>query len=136
MIVATNAWTIQWRRITAELLQSTYAQASFGPSDSRNTIVRDAVTDLDNILQPYADPRMDNAQRRRNLEEIIKRSAVFAFTLFSQPSQWSFDWKEEQSVTSGDLCVFPALVQVMDEAGEPVRPPRPFNEAVVRKLSV
>lgn len=131
---ANNKWTMQWRRMTAELLQSTYVQTAWGPSDTRNSAIHATVALLDNIMQPYADPRMDNTQRRRNLEEIVKRSALFAFTLFSQPSLWNFDWKEEQSVTSGDLCIFPALMQVIDETGEAVTPPRPFSEAVVRRL--
>jgi hypothetical protein len=77
---------------------------------------------------------MDNQERRHNLEEILKRSALFAFTLFSQPSEFGFDWKGAQNVKSGELCIFPALVQVSDEAGQPVAPPRPFSEAVVRRL--
>lgn len=89
---------------------------------------------LEKILQPFADPRMNNEQRKRNLEEILKRSASFAFTLFSQSSAWDFDWKKG-GVETGDLCIFPALVQIKNEAGEPVRPPRYFSEAVIRKLS-
>jgi hypothetical protein len=107
---------------------------AFSSSDSRNASVQAALGALDNILQPYVDSRMDNEQRKRNLEEILKRSAGFAFTLFSQPSTWGFDWKEAQGVKSGELCVFPALVQLTDETGEPIQPPRPFSEAVVRRL--
>lgn len=77
---------------------------------------------------------MDNIKRVRNLEEIVNRAARYAFTLFSQPSSWHFDWKEQQSVTSGELCIFPSLVQIIDENGEPVVPPRPFSEAVIRRL--
>ncbi|KAI4949440.1 hypothetical protein J4E91_005179 [Alternaria rosae] len=109
----------RWRVMTAELMQSSYIRNAFGPSDSRH---------------PYADSRINSGERKRNLEEVLKRAALFAFTLFSQPSAWEFEWQEEQGVTSGDLCIFPALVQVADEAGHPVNPPRPFSEAVVRRL--
>lgn len=77
---------------------------------------------------------MDNNQRKRNLEEILKRAAGFAFTLFAHPSSWTFDWKEEQGVKSGSLCVFPALLQISDDTGEAVKPPRQFSDAIVRTL--
>tara|TARA_R110002003_G_scaffold145_18_gene13479 strand:+ start:4689 stop:5057 length:369 start_codon:yes stop_codon:yes gene_type:complete len=122
--------------MTAELMQSYYVREPFTASDSRNGGIEAALTALENVLQPYADSRMDFQQGRQNLEEILKRSALFAFTLFSQPSEFSFDWKVDQSVKPGELCVFPALVQVSDEAGQSLSPPRPFSEAVVRRLEI
>jgi hypothetical protein len=77
---------------------------------------------------------MDDGARSRNLEEILKRAAQFAFTLFSQPTAWDFDWQNEHGVKSGSFCIFPALVQTSDENGEPLNPPRPFSEAVNRRL--
>ncbi|KAH7071273.1 hypothetical protein BKA63DRAFT_535217 [Paraphoma chrysanthemicola] len=125
---------LQWRVMTAQLMQSSYVRDPFSASDSRNDSIQTALAALENILQPYADSRMDNQERRRNLEQILKRSALFAFTLFSQPSEFEFDWKGAQNVKSGELCIFPALVQVSDEAGQLVAPPRPFSEVVVRRL--
>ncbi|KAF2865831.1 hypothetical protein BDV95DRAFT_454749, partial [Massariosphaeria phaeospora] len=124
----------KWRAITAELMQSTYVKNAFSTSDPRHRSITMAADVLDSILRPFADSRMGNEQRRRNLEEILKRSALFAFTLFSQPSIFDFDWQREAGVTSGSLCVFPALLQVADESGEPVKPPRSFNDAIVRRL--
>jgi hypothetical protein len=124
----------RWRVTTAELMQGSYVRDSFTSSDSRNGSVQTAVNTLENILRPFADSRMDNGERRRNLEEILKRSALFAFTLFSQPSTWGFDWQETQGVKSGELCIFPALVQLTNETGQAVNPPRPFSEAVIRRL--
>ncbi|KAF2269554.1 hypothetical protein CC78DRAFT_282382 [Lojkania enalia] len=123
-----------WRAITAELLQPAYIQHPFSALDSRNDSIQTALDILDAILQPYADARMDNHQRRCNLEEILKRAASFAFTLFAQPGTWTFDWQEEQGVQSGSLCIFPALLQVTDETGGTLKPPRQFSDAVVRKL--
>jgi hypothetical protein len=124
----------RWRVMTAELMQPSYVRNPFSPSDSRHASIQATLAVLDNVLQPYTDSRMNNGERKRNLEEVLKRAALFAFTLFSQPSVWEFEWQEEQGVTSGELCIFPALVQVADEAGHPVSPPRPFSEAVVRRL--
>ena len=103
------------------------------PSDSRSIAIISIAQVLESILQPFADSRINNEERKRNLEEILKRSALFAFTIFSQPSLWDFDWKEKAGVTS-ELCIFPALVQMTNEAGDPVRPPRSFSEAVIRRL--
>jgi hypothetical protein len=124
----------KWRVITAELLQSVYVRNPFSAVDPRSQNIKAAINVLEGILQPYADSRVDNTQRRRNLEEILKRSALFAFTLFSQPSSWKFDWQDEEVFKSGSLCVFPALVQVTDDNGDSVKPPRPFSEAVIRRL--
>lgn len=124
----------RWRGSTAELLQPAYVDNAFNASDSRTRSIQATIRALENILRPYANSRMDNEQRKGNLEEIMKRSATFAFTLFSQPSTWVFDWREEQGVRSGELCVFPALLQITDEAGESLTPPRPFSEPVIRQL--
>ncbi|KAH7413740.1 hypothetical protein DE146DRAFT_601416 [Phaeosphaeria sp. MPI-PUGE-AT-0046c] len=125
----------RWRVMTAELSQASYVRQPFTNADSRNASIQAALAVLENVLQPFADSRMDNSERRRNLEEILKRSALFAFTLFSQPSTWGFDCCEKQGVKSGELCIFPALVQLSDENGQVVSPPRPFSEAVIRRLS-
>ena len=117
-------------------MQTAYVRDPFNAADSRNGSIAAALDTLENILRPYADSRMDNGQRKRNLEEILKRSTLFSFTLFSQPSTFSFDWRETQGIKSGELCIFPALVQLSDETGQPVSPPRPFSEAVVRRLDV
>ena len=132
--IAHALYMSKWRVITAELLQSVYARNPFSAVDPRSQNIKAAINVLEGILQPYTDSRVDNTQRRRNLEEILKRSALFAFTLFSQPSSWKFDWQDEEVFKSGSLCVFPALVQVTDDNGDSVKPPRPFSEAVIRRL--
>jgi hypothetical protein len=132
--VAQMSFLAKWRGITAELLQPTYVRNPFSTSDPRQQSIEIALDTLDGILLPFADSRMDNTQRIQNLREILKRAATFAFTLFSQPSTWDFDWQEQQGVLSGGLCIFPAFVQVTDESGESVKPPRILSEAIVRSL--
>lgn len=124
----------KWRAITAELTQSRYARNPFTADDSRLQNIQSAARILENVLRSYSDSRMDNGQRIQNLEEILKRAAQFAFTLFSQPSSFHFDWQKGEGVKSGSLCIFPALVQVTDENGTSIQPPRPFSDAVVRRL--
>ncbi|KAF2746173.1 hypothetical protein M011DRAFT_478552 [Sporormia fimetaria CBS 119925] len=124
----------KWRVISAELMQPNYSRTPFSASDSRLQSIERAIEDLDGVLRPYADSRMDGKQRLHNLREIIKRSANFAFTMFSQPSTWDFDWQKQHGLQSGSICIFPALVQTADEAGEPLNPPRAFTEAILRQL--
>ncbi|KAF2703083.1 hypothetical protein K504DRAFT_508491 [Pleomassaria siparia CBS 279.74] len=131
---ANSLYLSKWRVITAQLMQSAYVRSPFSAIDARNQNIQAAMNTLEGILQPYADSRVDNNQRRRNLEEILKRAASLAFTLFSQPNSWKFDWQDEESFKLGSLCVFPALVQVTNENGETVKPPRTFSEAVIRRL--
>lgn len=131
---AQSAYLNKWRSITAELMQSSYGRSTFPVTDPRTRNIEKAADILDGILRPYMDSRVNNNERRRNLEEILKRAAIFAFTLFSQPSSWDFDWRGEEGVQSNSLCIFPALVQVTDELGDPVKPPRALSEAIVRKL--
>lgn len=116
-------------------MHTSYTRNPFSPSDSRKRNLDVTLRTLDAVLLSYADSRiMDKSERRRNLEEILKRAATFAFTLFSQPTSWEFDWQDEQGVLSGSLCVFPALIQITDEAGEVIKPPRAFSEAILRRL--
>lgn len=129
-----NPLLCRWRMITAHLTQATYVRNSFTSSDPRQASVQSALKDLDDILCPFTDPRLDNKQRKQNLREILKRAAIFAFTLFSQPSTFDFDWQKEEGARSGTFCMFPSLVQVRDETGERVSPPRMFSEADSRPL--
>lgn len=125
---------MKWRASTAQLLRSSYGQTSSAPSDLRGPNIEMALKILDPVLVPYTDSRVDSKLRRKNLEEIFKRASVFAFTLFSQPGTFDYDWREQEGVLSGNLCIFPALVQVIDEKGQSLTPPRAFSEAVVRRL--
>ena len=121
------AFLSKWRCITSTLLQSTYGQPTTIEADPRNESVRKAVQVADIILRPYVDDRGDNAARLRNLEEIMRRAMRFAYTLFSHPSSWRFDWQE----TREDITVFPVLLQLTDEEGAFLKPPRIFGEGVV-----
>lgn len=129
-----TAFLSKWRTLTAELMQTTYGRNAFSANDSRNQNILRAVEVLDTVLHPYADARMDNNERRRNLEEILKRAASFAFMLFSQPSSWKLEWENPHGLEPNTLVIFPALVQVVDEMGRSLSPPRAFSEVVVRQI--
>lgn len=125
---------VKWRALTAQVLQSDKTRSAFETNNGRTSSVHASLDMVDRVLRPFANGRMNDVQRRRNLEEIIKRSANFALTLFSQPSSYDFDWQVDPCTASGELCLFPALMQVADEFGRPIRPSWPFSEAGNRSL--
>ena len=129
-----TAFLSKWRILTAELMQTTYGGNAFSANDPRNHNILQAVEVLDAVLRPYTDERVDNNQRRRNLEEILKRTAGFAFMLFSQSSSWKLEWENPHSHEPGSIVIFPALVQIVDETGRSLSPPRAFSEVVVRQI--
>jgi len=124
------AFLSKWRSITSTLLQSTYGQPTTIEADPRNESVHKAMQVADIILRPYVDERADNAARLYNLEEIMRRAVRFAYTLFSHPSFWRFDWHD----TREGIVVFPALLQLTNEDGAPLGSPRLFSENVVIRV--
>ncbi|KAF2816567.1 uncharacterized protein BDZ99DRAFT_139101 [Mytilinidion resinicola] len=131
---AWDAFTANWKAITAECIKNAYLPNPFGPQDARNANILQATEVLETILAPFAVTRMDHSTRQRNLEEITKRAATFAFVLFSQRSSWRLDWPDSRTMAPGSLVIFPALEQLMDEEGKRFQPPRAFSEMIVRQI--
>jgi hypothetical protein len=110
--------------MTATLSQSHYGQESLSANDPRTASIQDALGKVDLFLAPLASPA-DPEARKRNLEEIFKRSARLGWTLFSQPSEFRTDWDNEVRQA---VVVFPGLLQFTDENGKILRHPRVFGE--------
>jgi hypothetical protein len=123
------AFISRWRTISAFLFQGMFDQADWMESDSRNQNIHKAVILADSILRPYvADLNTTRHDARlHNLAMIMQRAARFAYTLFTQPSTWTFNWQESQG-TSGEVVVFPALLQVFDGEQPELARPRVFVE--------
>jgi hypothetical protein len=132
--VVRDAFLRNWRTITGELMQTSYLRSPFTSQDARNRNIARTTGALEAILSPYAVSQSDHTTRRRNLEEIIKRAATFAFVIFSQPSSWRMEWPDARSMEPGSLVIFPALEQLADEEGRAFSPPRVFSEKVVRRI--
>lgn len=126
----------KWRTITAVMLQPTYGSKTITKDDPRVHNIGQALEELDSVLVRLRSRRDENSQRRRNLEEILKRAAGFAFLLFSHPSFWEFDWQTTHTYEPGSVVIFPALLQVTDESGQRHSRPRTFEEAEVAPLLI
>ncbi|KAL8919380.1 MAG: hypothetical protein Q9172_005011 [Xanthocarpia lactea] len=125
----------KWRTFTAVLLQDRYGSTTLTASDPRNQNISEALQALNAVLHPFAnDQQRDDRERLQKLEEILKRSARFGFTLFSQPSLWEFEWNTPPNVGRGTLVISPALKQVTDESGRRVSPRVVEEQEVARGL--
>lgn len=120
----------RWRQMTAVLMAGTYDHDALPASDPRQRNIRDLVDRLDAVLAPLAAP----ADRRRGeLEEVVKRGARFAYTLFTQPTEWEFAW-ERPGRERGEWVVFPGLLRVTDEAGARLAQPLPYGAVQVVRV--
>ena len=106
----------KWRQITAHLLQPTYGRDAIPSDDPRQVNIRELVKTLDAVLEPYASSR-SSRERAQDLKDLVERGARFGYLLFSQPTGWSFEWKDAWTRTRGEIVVWPALVQTSDEEG-------------------
>lgn len=125
----------KWRAITASMLQQTYGSNFITESDPRSYNIGHALEELDSVLVRLRARRDENASRRQNLEEILKRAAGFAFLLFSHPSFWKFEWLADSNHGPGSVVIFPALLQITDENGERLSRPRPFEDMEIARLA-
>lgn len=85
-----------------------------------------AAADLDAIVAPFVQGGLE-AQRSKNLDMILARSANFAFLLFGQPGVFRFGFSSEH----GGLTVFPTLVQTIGDQGQVLVPSRVLLEKEV-----
>ncbi|KAF2639637.1 hypothetical protein P280DRAFT_44268 [Massarina eburnea CBS 473.64] len=107
----------RWKQISATLLHSTYTTYAFTHFDSRTVNIERALKDLDPLLSTYAVPQHhrhtiscchththapgSQDPRLSDLRDLLKLGAQFAWTLFSQPSFWKFDWTSDRAIENG-----------------------------------
>lgn len=127
--------TAKWKLISATLLQCRYGRHLENLHDSHwySAILEN----VDQILSHFAKSGPDGEHRLQNLERVIQRASRFAFLLFSQPGSFVFDWEAYgSSLPRGDILVFPALMQAVDDEGQIRQPPRMFSKAEVISRSM
>lgn len=120
----------QWKQLTASLLYNTYERDAFTLFDSRTANIERAVEDLNPLLRQFAAPEHTiSVQRVEELRSIARKAAHLAFTLFSQPCFWSFDWQTGSFDKPHErVVIFPALLRIMDGQGKNVFPPQVVRE--------
>jgi len=118
----------KWKTISGVLLQQQYRH-QLDENDPRSGSIAQALAATEPILHPFINPSIDMNARRRNLEGIMGRAAQFAFLLFSQPGSFQFDYTGTGQPNS--LLVCPALLQTVNDKGEPISPPRVLSQKEV-----
>jgi hypothetical protein len=90
--------------------------ADIDQHDPRQVNIRDLVNKLYQIMQSLSE---DGAyeQALRRLTRLICEGAVFGYKVFTQPSEWTFDWSSSRSSQVPELVSFPALSKTTDDHG-------------------
>jgi hypothetical protein len=107
----------KWKAVTGALFQEQFRQ------QERNVLSpsgEEAIRWINSATAPFVQRGIDGAQRQRNLELIVSRASSLAFLLFKQPGSFHFAFSGQ----SGQLVVFPGLVQTVGDRAEPLSPPR------------
>jgi hypothetical protein len=91
-------------------------QFDVNENDPRQINIRELAGALHETLHPLiGDDRAE--QQLRDLKRVISEGAIFGYILFTQPSEWAFDWTRSTPSQSADTVVFPALLKTSDELG-------------------
>lgn len=75
-------------------MHNTYVTNAFSHVDSRTANVERALKDLEPLLALFAVPAMQG--RMEHLRRVLQKGARLAFTLFSEPCVWQFNWDEDR----------------------------------------
>lgn len=101
--------------------------------DPRQINIREVADAIDQILKPFAkESELD--QRMQSLTELICEGAKFGYTLFTQPSEWRFEWRPTRPPGHShgpEFVVFPAFCKVTDDRGQFLPMPEVRDPAIL-----
>ena len=119
----------RWRALTAYLRPNTLEDAAYIAQRERqiNTIVQNFSV----AFAPWQNPRYKDEERVHSLVAILKDAADKGIWLFSQPSEFQFQWRK---LGPGRIAVAPALVKVTDERGQILAEPQVMIDSTIRKI--
>lgn len=105
------------------MMEPTYGRTfDVNENDPRQINIRELAAALSEVLYPLLGEYRDE-QQLRDLKRMISEGAIFGYILFTQPSEWSFDWTRSTASQSADIVVFPALLKTADEHGRILQAP-------------
>lgn len=107
----------KWRQIVRVLMEPTYGR---GTAISRNDPRQVNIVELENRLSQSvrAIAAKENDERDvHELSRLLGEGAIFGYHLFTQPSEWTFDWPLPRPGRTLDLVLFPALLKISDDQG-------------------
>ena len=104
-------------------MEPTYGKGTaISRNDPRQINIGELTKKLGQIMHTITGPGEDEQDFHR-LARLIGEGAVFGYHLFTQPSEWTFDWSWPRPGRTLDLVLFPALLKVSDDQGHILRAP-------------
>jgi len=85
-----------------------------------------AVESFTRVFAPWSKPDVPDAEKIKNLSDIVDEAVKFAVWLFSQPSSFKYDWKPAVDVrdrANRTVVTAPAVLKVTDNRGQALTRP-------------
>lgn len=88
--------------------------------------LEEAVQSFSRVFAPWAKPDVPDSERVKNLSDIVDGAVRFSMWLFSQPSNFKYDWKPLVDVrdrANRTVIIIPGLLKVTDNRGQALARP-------------
>ena len=118
--------------MTGYLLSGTLAGVLVDDPQNKR-VAEEAVQAFTRVFAPWSKPDVTDAEKNKNLTEIMGNAVTFALWLFSQPSSFKFDWKPPIDVrdrSQRSIVTAPAVLKVTDSRGQALSRPLSIVGAV------
>lgn len=109
---------IKWRQLSAFLLHPNRSDRTpFAPSgEATAQQAQQLALELNRFLEPFVlRGRERSYEQESHLQQVLTECARFGYVLFSQPSEYRFDYDDQGRL--GGIVVCPGLERVSDEEG-------------------
>jgi hypothetical protein len=98
-------------------MESIYGRGTvIGRNDPRQVNIGELVNRLSRSVRSIA-AKENDGRDVHELSRLMDEGAMFGYHLFTQPSEWAFDWPLPRPGRTLDLVLFPALVKTTDDQG-------------------
>jgi hypothetical protein len=98
-------------------MEPTYERGNvISRNDPRQVNIGELTKRLSQIIHTITGNGNDE-QDAHQLARLTGEGAVFGYQLFTQPSEWTFDWSWPRPGRTLDLVLFPALLKISDDQG-------------------
>ena len=119
----------RWRALTAYLRPNALEDKDYITERDRQIDI--IVQNFSKAFAPWQNPRYEDEERVHSLVAILKDAADKGIWLFSQPSEFQFQWRK---LGPSRIAVAPALVKVTDERGQILGEPQVMIDLTARKV--
>jgi len=104
-------------------MEPAYGKGSvIGRNDPRQVNIGELTNRLTGIIQAIT-MSGDHEQIALGVARLISEGAVHGYHLFTQPSEWIFDWSGSRPRRMQDLVLFPAMLKIVDDQGHNLSTP-------------